>query len=167
MCFLKHHSSKWVWQHGMEYFLRSSFKFWLMSRGSICKSTQGFPQVCTGHFLHKGTWLRGVGAEIPPCSTLQPRPLLPPRGRPAFSTCIWAKGGPEILFFDPYPPRDPKVQYSSPHLQHYGCFLKEEDMPKVKVNSFWRYIFCSVREEEKKRESRGIKEEWRRGCPSA
>lgn len=95
-----------------------------MSRGSICKSTQGFPQVCTGHFLHKGTWLRGVGAEIPPCSTLQPRPLLPPQGRPAFSTCIWAKGGPEILFFDPYPPRDPKVQYSSPHLQHYGCFFE-------------------------------------------
>lgn len=53
-----------------------------------------------------------------------------------FLTCIWAKGGPEILFLIHTLPEIPK---SSIHLltsNTMDVFLKKEDMPMAKVNSF-------------------------------
>lgn len=62
---------------------------------------QGYPQVCTGSVLHKGSWLRGEQAEIPPCSTLPPRLLLGCIVEVVvpFLICIWVRGDPEIHFF--------------------------------------------------------------------
>lgn len=130
MCFLRYHSSKQVWPHGMEYFLWSSLEFWLLYRGSICKATQGFPQVCTGISCTRapgwGVWV--LKSHPAPLSSQDPcSGCIPEVGEP-FLTCIWVKGGPEILFSVPTLPDIPKS----------GTHLLTSNI----VDAFWRKRIC-------------------------
>lgn len=102
-----------------------------------------------------GWGLRGLEFHLVLLSSRDPcSGSLPEVGVP-FLTCIWAKGSPEILF-DPHP-SDGKVWSSSPHLQLW-MFFKEVDMPMAKVDSFWRCVFCSVKERGKNKRGKERKE---------